>query len=158
MEALIFWGIVAFLIYFFGIRKIFNKKNMKEKFAALPEHGPMKVNITTEDVPPGRFNSKRYKCMMRWEVIISQEDWKAIAQMGFMEHIILTAPAPSGDMNDPANVWHWRVKQLKEKGVAEFHNVIQMQEAKDKFIENLQNLRSQIEARKHEDRSEQIEI
>ncbi len=156
-------GLFGFLLVaipaFFIIRKYMKKSAMKEQFTALPKEGPMKVNITEEDVPAGSFGSKRFKCTLKFDIQISQADWKAIASMGLMQHVLFTSPAPSGDMHDPDNIWYWKVEDLKRgSNAASFHNTIDMHEAKEQLIENLHNLRSQIDARKYGDKKESMEI
>jgi len=148
-------GLIIYLIY----RKFAKKREMREKFAALPKEGPMKVNISEEDFPAGSFQSKRYKCTMKLDIQMSQADWKAIADMGLMQHVLFTSPAPSGDMHDPNNIWYWRIENLKNgANAASFHNTIDMQDAKEKLLENLHNLRSQIDSRKYGAKKESMHI
>jgi len=158
MSSVIQWLVIA-LIGYLIYRKFAKKSEMREQFAALPKEGPMKVNITEEDVPAGSFGSKRFKCTLKFDIQISQADWKAIASMGLMQHVLFTSPAPSGEMHDPDNIWYWKVEDLKRgSNAASFHNTIDMHEAKEQLIENLHNLRSQIDARKYGGKKESMEI
>src|SRR5450755_149893 len=103
MSSVIQWLVIA-LIGYLIYRKFAKKSEMRKQFSALPKEGPMKVNITEEDVPAGSFGSKRFKCTLKFDIQISQADWKAIASMGLMQHVLFTSPAPSGDMHDADNI------------------------------------------------------
>jgi hypothetical protein len=153
------FALIALIVIFVLYLNFSRKSKERSAWANLPAEGPMKVNITEEDVPAGSFDSKRFKCTLKFDIQISQADWKAIASMGLMQHVLFTSPAPSGDMNDPNNIWYWKIEDLKRgTNAASFHNTIDMHEAKEKLIENLHNLRSQIDARKYGDKKETMEI
>lgn len=164
MELVIFIALVGFVIWLV-VRKFQKKAETKEKWEALPVEGPMRINLQEEDVAAGSFNSKRFKCTLKIHIQISQSDWKTIAQMGLMDHVVFSSPQAAGDPNDPDNYTHWKIRDLKifdgtegQRSGCAFHNVIQMQEAKAQLLTNLTAVRSQIDAKKHGSKKETIEI
>jgi hypothetical protein len=154
MELMIFLALVIgvpLLIYN-------SKKKKKEAWQALPADGPMKVNITEENIPAGSFNSKRVKCLLRIDVKISQNDWKAIANAGLMKKVIFQYPSSAGDQYDPDNMFDFRVEHLKDPAGVTFGDVIQMQEAKEQLIQGLHNLKAQAEQQRGGPRTDSFEI
>src|SRR6266849_7182272 len=152
MEALIFYGGIALVIFLF----VRSRMKKKEKWEALPKDGPMKVSIGTMEVPAGSFNSKRLTCGLDIDVRISQADWKAIANAGLMQHLLFEYPGPSSDMYDPENVRQFLVEHLNQVNHIGFNNVIKMQDAKEKLILGLHNLKAHIEPRGPETESFEI--
>ena len=152
METIIFLALVIGLPTWWYL----SRKSKREAFEALPKEGPMKVSISTMEVPAGSFNSKRLTCGLDIDVKISQADWKAIAGAGLMRHTLFEFPGPSGDMYDPENVRQFFVEDLKHLTHIGFNNVIQMQEAKEKLILGLHNLKAHIEPRGPETESFEI--
>jgi len=140
------------------------KTAKREAFEALPKEGPMKVDLKEEIYPAGSFNSKRFKCSLNINIQLSQADWKAIAEMGLMKSVLFESPQAAGAMYDPDNVYQWTVEKLRifngknDRTGVSFNDVMQMQEAKEKLIEGLHNLRSQIDAHRHGPKTERLEI
>lgn len=152
--------IIIFVVALFFVLKYRKKEQKKVDWSALPKEGPMQVKLVEEDIPAGTFDSKQFKCALKIQVRMSQADWKAIAQMGLMDHIILNSPG--FDESRPHNytvrdMQRWTNISTQKSGVR-FNNVVQMQEAKAQLVQNLQNLRSQIEARSSGPKSDTIEI
>lgn len=129
------------------------KLKKSQKWSALPKDGPMKVNIKEEAIPSSAFNSKLFKCRMIVDVTVSQRDWKAIADAGLLEYTLFEWPTPDGK-----DMWPFKVKDLERKREPVFMSQIQMADAKEKLIEGLQNLRSQIDYQREGPKSETIEI
>lgn len=160
MEALIFYGGIA-LVIFFVVR---SKMKKKEQWEALPDEGPMQVEIKEDSFPAGGFGSKRYACTLRIKIKISKADWKAIADMGLMKKVLFESPSPSGDVNDPSNVFQWKVEDLRifgegsERSGVNFADVAQMKDAKERLVEGLQTLRAYIDDKKSGGQKEKFEI
>jgi len=163
MEGLLGFLLVAIPLFLI-VRRYMKKAATREEFEALPKEGPMKVDLKEEIYPAGSFNSKRFKSSLGINIQLSQADWKAIAEMGLIQKVLFESPGPSGDMYDPTNVRQWTVENMRifdgkhdRTGVA-FNDVMQMQEAKEKLIEGLHNLRAQIDAHRHGPKVERLEI
>lgn len=152
-----FGGLLMFLLVAAGalwlVFKFRGKKQKAADWEALPQDGPMKVSIKEEPVAPNEFNSKRFKCRLRINVVISQKDWRAINSAGLMDLVLFNYPTPSGDEE-----WHFQVKNLKQEMFCEFFNQQQMLDAKEQLIQGLKNLRSQIDHRREGVKHEMLEI
>jgi hypothetical protein len=155
LVGLIFWGGIIY-----GIVYLFKKARHQvrdEAFDSLPKDGPMKVSIKEEQIPAGSFGSKQFKCALNIKVVVSQNDWHAIANAGLMKGMLFEYPGLSGPPT-PDNVRPFLVENLKDGGQVHFHNIMQMQEAKEKLIESLHGLREQIDRQRSGPQIEHIEI
>ena len=154
MELMIFLGLiigVPLLIYN-------SKKKKKEAWQALPEDGPMKVNIEESFTPPGSFNSKQVPCGLKIDVKIGQKDWRAIANAGLMKKVLFRADGPTGEKYDPENVRDWHVEDLKNVTYASFWDTDRMQQAKEQLIHSLHNLRAHIDGIRSGPKKDSFEI
>jgi len=142
-------------IIFFKIRR---RTRDDAAFAALPKEGPMQVNITEKDIPPGSFNSKRLKCTLTIDVKMSQADWRSIAQLGLMRKTLFEYPSPAGEVGNPDNFFRFEVESLKDVTHICFNDVMQMQDAKERLITGLHNMRAQIDQHRHGPKMERLEI
>jgi hypothetical protein len=158
---LIFITIIGWIAIIGGpiyIFKALRRKSRDEEFAKLPKDGPMRIKIKEEHREAGSFNSKRYPFELHIEVVISQNDWRAIASAGLMDAVLFEYPGFSGNPYDPENLNPFQVKSLRKPAGVFFGNAMQIQEAKEKLIDGLHNLRSHIDAQREGSQTEHIEI
>jgi len=154
MEALLFWGGLAAII-FFVVRA---KMRKKAKWAALPKDGPMKVSIEEDYLKPGTFNSNHVPCGLKIDVTLSQNDWRALHSAGLMKKVLFTADGPSGQRYDPENTRDWHVEDLQRPTYASFWDADRMQNAKEQLLKSLHDLRDHIDARRYGTKKETFEI
>jgi hypothetical protein len=156
-------GVLGFLLVavplFFVVRHFTKKSKTRAEFAALPVDGPMQVNVTEENFPASGINSKNVKCLLKIDVKISQNDWRAIANAGLMKKLIFQYPSSAAaDQYDPENMFDFRVEDLKRSGGVTFGDVIQMQDAKEKLVEALYDLREHIDQQRYGAKTERLRI
>ena len=153
-------GILGFLIVaipiFLVVRHFMKKSANREKFAALPVDGPMKINLK-EEMTTG-FNSKQTPCALHIDVQISQKDWHAIAQAGLMKKTLFNGDGMSGKKYDPENLRPWTVEDLKRPTVATFWDADRMHQGKEQLLSSLKNLRDHIDNVRHGPKQESYEL
>lgn len=150
MEALIFYG----LIIGAGVWWYMSRQKKKEKWEALPQDGPMQVNIE-EDY---NTKSRHVPCGLKIDVKISQADWKAIHQAGLMKKVLFHGDGPSGKQYDPENVRPWTVEDLQRVTMAMFWDADRMHQAKEELIESLRNLRAHVDNIRHGSKKDSFEL
>jgi hypothetical protein len=148
------FAFVAFIIYL----NVSSKSAKDKAWKALPVDGPMKVSLEETYAEPGTFNSKHVPCGLKIDVRISQNDWRVISNAGLMKYNLFDGDGPSGQQYDPENIRPWLVEDLKTPTIASFWDVQRMQNAKQKLLQNLVNLRAQIENLKEKDNKTEFEI
>ena len=154
-QTTVFWIVLALVIGVPIIWMIRQYLSTQHRVQSMPVTGPMQINITTSEIPPGSFNYRRLKVQMAIDVKISRQDWDAIKRMGLMNRKLFEYPAPSGDYNDTRI---FQVSSLRQVCGIGFHDTIQMEEAKTELIQGLHSLKALIENRSAGPVTETIEI
>jgi len=128
----------------------------------LPLDGPMQVNITTETIDKNRpllnfIRGRPLTHALIIEVRISQNDWKAIKKAGLYDAVLFEYPSPASTYDEEKMTYPVSSLRLPKTSVS-FYNIGQLNEAKETLIQNLHNLKAQIEVHKQGPQKQSFEI
>lgn len=142
-------GIITFTLIvgaFFLILFVYHERTRQAPQPAFLE-GPMQVSIETMPSPKGRGKQR-----LNLNVNISKRDWQAIHSAGLAETILCDKPPSSKwerDFNQRTYGHTWapfKIDYLTKSWQFDFDNIIQLNDTKEKLINGLHALRSQIDA------------
>jgi len=142
-HALIFWLVIASLGALIAAPIINAKRKKAAQFAALPVEGPMKVNITTEEVPAAFSSRSKYR--MHIDVQMSQKDREALKRSGLEMHKLFDYPHPKWEDQD-AQYLNCHLFNTK---YVDFPDMQALDRAKDELLEGLHALRSRLDQQRH---------
>jgi hypothetical protein len=156
-------AIVIFVgpVVLFFVFRHFRRLRREAEIAASPEH-PFKVNVAVEPFKTTGFqNVLRGRALTHFlsmDVKISMKDWQRIKDAGLYDAVLFDYPNNRSTYDGTRDTFPVRILEGEGRRSVGFYNIGDAEEAKEKLLKALYDLKDAIALQKEGKRSESFEI
>lgn len=142
-------GIIAAIVAApFVALNIYDKIRWSRIYAKMPKDGPMKVNVTVQEIPArvqfSRFTGSRTAYRLHVDVLMSRKDFAALDRTGMGGRELFDYPNPKY----PDVRMSYTANRLWNLPYVDFPDTYQVNIAKTALVESLRALRTHLDATK----------